>query len=253
VNKRYKIEDNKDSTKKATMENFRRLLISRFLFKLEKYMTVDVICQAMFNNTCVNCGDVKEDNVCETCGLDENIHVEKVESPNTEHRYSDRDNFIRCLNRHSGKEELPSETMTDIKTKLLNYFEANEIDITTVDREGLRQALKVTNVKQYENVNSIGYNVLGWDLPDLLHLEEGIMRVYDTTQRAYQRIRKSGTSNLSVAFRLFAILRYLGAVAERDDFNLPKLDATYKANIKLWTEMLEQANLSTESVKGLKV
>jgi hypothetical protein len=235
------------------MENFRRLLISRFLFKLEKHMTVDVICSAMFNHKCVNCSGVKEDNVCENCGLDDGVHVEKVESPHAEHRYSDRDNFLRCLNRHTGRDELPSETMTEIKTKLLNYFNANEIDITTLDREGLRQALKKTNIKQYENMNSIGYNVLGWPLPDLHHLEEGIMTTYDTTQRAYQRIRKRGKSNLSVSFRLFAILRYLGQPCEPSSFNLPKLDATYNSNIKLWANMFEQANLSTESVEGLKV
>jgi hypothetical protein len=81
-----------------------RLLISRFLFKLEKYVTLDMMCT--YNQVVSNCpgcsATMITSNICD-CGFIISEHpTSNAEDQLTtqEPRYSERNNFLTCLNRH---------------------------------------------------------------------------------------------------------------------------------------------------------
>jgi hypothetical protein len=144
--------------------------------------------------------------------------------------------------------------MIKIKEALLPYFISKGTAIKDVDRLLLRQALKACNLKYYDHLNTIGGYICGWKLPDLRNNERDIMKMYDITQKSYMQIKQRNQgklSSMSVHFRLYCTLRYLGLQCSRHDHNLPLLEATWKRNYDLWKQMLSLSKLPTDSLMHL--
>ena len=245
---------------------WRHLLISNYLEIARRYITINVIHEIPFDNTCPNCKqdltDVPIDDEhgvqrC-PCGLERcsltrtNIYSDSTKPTTSRNGYDDRDNFLKALRRYEGKQpnRLP-EHLTDILNRHFASFglpsseEIKQMPLTekgtrgTTSREMMFKALYATgNVAYYEDINLICHIYWGWTLPDVSYLEDQIMDDYDKTQRIYESLPKERKSNLNIQYRLFKHLQMRKHKCSIDDFKIVKTRDILEYHDSIWRQMI---------------
>lgn len=251
----------------------RHALIANFLEIARKYISINIIHDIPFDNTCPNCNadfkDVPVDEesgvqVC-ACGYEKscltrtNVFTELTRQSSGRNGYDDRDNFLKALRRYEGKQpnHLP-ENLPEVLDRHFTSFglpSIEEIRKRPLIEKGPRQGTKegtsrdmmfkalyeTNNVAYYEDINLIAHLTWGWSLPDISYLEEQIMDDYDKTQRIYEALPKERKSNLNIQYRLFKHLQMRKHNCYIDDFKIVKTRDILEYHDSIWRLMIEGA------------
>ena len=253
----------------TTEDAWRHLLISNYLEIARRYITINVIHEIPFDNTCPNCkGDltnvpIDDDHGVQRCpcGLERcsltrtNIYSDSTKPTTSRNGYDDRDNFLKALRRYEGKQpnRLP-ENLIPILDRHYESFglpkceEIKQMPLTergsrgNTSREMMFKALYATgNVAYYEDINLICHIYWGWSLPDISYLEDQIMDDYDKTQRIYESLPKERKSNLNIQYRLFKHLQMRKHKCSIDDFKIVKTRDILEYHDSIWRQMITGA------------
>lgn len=230
-----------------------RAIVKRYLFVLESYITVDIICRlSPIQETCQDCNQPIDGHTCKNCGLERGIDMEEITDPGYHcGSYSDRTNFQKFLKSYCGQSDpLDREKMGKHLEKVARYFADKPTEKTTAEMKKCLKAIRCPNL--YDHVNLISHLYWGTPLPDLRCIEKNIMEIFDITQLQYYKLKRTETlSPLNNSCRLYFILHYLGECPKRSEFCLPKMQRTWVRNAALWRRILEYSGLPIDSVREL--
>jgi len=174
----------------------------------------------------------------------------------TRNEYSDRLNFEKAIDRYQGNQinKVPDDLYQSFNKHFTsqNFPAADEVKQLPANERGRRgstthrmlwDALAITGYSDYyEDSNLIGHNYWDWVLPNIKHLVEAMMSIYDKTQRVWNSIpNKERSSSLGTQYRLFKILELLGHECHFDEFKIAEGDSL-DLHEQYWKLMCEQAN-----------
>jgi Poxvirus Late Transcription Factor VLTF3 like len=252
---------------------YRHSLISNYLEIARKYISLNVIHEKSFDNRCPACEldlkDVPIDDECGvqvcSCGFERrcltrtSVYSDSSKQSTGRNGYDDRDNFLKALRRHEGKQpnHLP-ENLIDVLDRHFTSFglpAVEEVRRLPLIERGPRQGTKegtsrdmmfralyeTNNVAYYEDINLICHLTWGWALPDISYLEDQIMDDYDKTQRIYESLPKDRKSNLNIQYRLFKHLEMRRHRCYIDDFKIVKTRDILEYHDSIWRLMIEGA------------
>lgn len=212
--------------------------------------------------------------ICSDCGI-ERISVVKTRfyqdnsrTNNSGNNYEDQANFKKGLMRYQGKQ--PDKPPVELYERLTEYFTENEIPkinigndiikfvtpkdikLLPLNEEGekdgtsrslMYKALKdIDNTDYYDDINIILNEMWGWSLPDVSHLEDGIMEDYYISQRVYEVLPKDRKSSLNSQFRLFKQLKRRKHPCKAKDFRIPTTYDILEFHNTMWNRICEALN-----------
>lgn len=244
----------------------RHSIIFDYLEICRKYISIDLIRDIPNSDCCPGCGVKREDNpsienesgsVCPNCYL-ETINI--IRQPfftdgtrvnNSRNNYEDRINFEKVLSRYQGKQN--NKPPKELYQKLDIWFLENNLhsseyykNLPLVEgkKEGTTRTLMYKALGDigcsgyYDDINLIMNVFLGWELPDVSHLEDKIMRDYDLYQIVYEEVldKEGRKSSLNSQWRLYKHLRLLGWECKRKDFKIPTTPNILEYHVRKWKE-----------------
>jgi len=241
------------SPENEEQQNYRHKIISNYLEIARKYIQIDLVRNLIDTNSCSGCGidtskvemieDDSDSTICPNCGL-EKINIIKSafyadggRINNSRNNYEDRANFEKVLLRYQGKQI--TKPGKDLYMKLDEYFimrglpsmkQYNEMNLLPdgtkpgTNREMIYEALSNIGCSgYYDDINLICSIFFGWNLPDISHLEEEIMRDYDEFQAVYEQLpdREGRKSSLNSQWKLYILLKRRNWPCKFKDFKIP--------------------------------
>jgi len=244
--------------------------IEKYIEIAEEYIPIRLVRKVEFKPSCCpNCGYCLknvflDENGCKTCpecdceyyAMIKSSNKEVTKSSNYTNESEGLENFMRTFMRYQGfQSDKPSPTLYE---ELDNYFElsgipkSEEIKKLPCDEHGrkpgtnhkmLLNALSTIKKSEfYEDVNLIGHEYWGWELPNLMHLKDKIASDYIKTQRVYFQIppeERQRESSLGTQFRLWKHLQLLGHPCTMNEFKIAENQESLRKHDKLWKMMCE--------------
>ena len=257
------------------MESQERIsLILEFASIAKKYMKIDIVHDNFEKKVkCKDCGkdlhnvEISTDGlqIC-PCGTDRYVTKtdatmsDFLKSVSPAKDYSDELNFRKTLRRFACGQKINFD-INIVIAKLDRYFRSIGYlpynyyrDAASFNDRGkkegtslklLIEGLKATGLsKLYEDANYIGKHMWGWQIPDVLHLEEVIMNDYRITQKVYESIpisERDRKSSLSTQLRLYNHLKMRGVNVYLEDFKIPLQRESLTNQDKIWKYMCDNA------------
>lgn len=214
-------------------------IISKYLNIASKYVKLNISQDALFvGNTCLICGNMCVDNgevlECLTCGS-QLPRVKETSNHTETNSYDSKQNFIKRLNKLEGKDAvIPYNLYEQLDTYCAdnNYPTSSMIKELPLLHDGtkagtslkfLQTLLKETKNTAYrEDLNLIAHEYWGWELYDLSHYKQDILRDYDTLENVYTHLKDEGeTSSPNVQYKLYKLVsRYYNC--HKSHFKLPQ-------------------------------
>ena len=261
--------DNEVILEDEEKQNKRHQIIRDYIEVARDYINIDLVREIPKGYRCDGCGNNIEDNedddsgifVCPICNTERIavIHTpfykDSTRVSNIRNNYEDRENFLKVFQRYQGIQANvpPPELYRDIdlyfkKKNLPSCEEVRQMPLMENGRRGntskelMYMVLAETNNSTYyEDINLICHNCWGWDLVDLSHLEDKIMKDYDLTQKIYNEMPKIRKSSLNSQFRLFKLLlRYQNQIPypiRSRDFKIPTTRDILEWHENIWKEI----------------
>lgn len=247
----------------------RHQIIRDYINIARDYINIDLVREMPKGYKCEGCGndiereDEEEDNgifVCPNCNTE---RISVIQTPfykdsmrvsNIRNNYEDRENFFKVFRRYQGIQSNPppAELYIDIdlylqKRGLPSCEEIKQMPLIegkrgNTSRDLMHTILSETNNSvYYEDINLICHNCWGWDLVDLSHIEDKIMKDYDLTQKIYNDLPKTRKSSLNSQFRLFKLLlRYQDQISypiRSRDFRIPSTRDILEWHENIWKDV----------------
>lgn len=253
---------NKSETEQ--IDHHRINIIEQYLDVASKYVTLEIVRDNKVGFYC-DCGydlsNITPDETgnfkCLRCNID-HVNIIKnavcdeesvLERPRLMGGYEDRETFKMEIARFQGKQ--PINLPSNLCSKLDNYFETSGISIGTVisslplncdntrgnsSRDKMFHALQEIGFSDYyKDINLICHLYWNWALPDISHLEETIMKMYDESQRIYETIKDDRKSSINGQYRLWRHLEQLDYPCKASDFKIIKTEEILKWYEDIWT------------------
>lgn len=250
-------------------QELRHSIIRNYIDIARDYIYIDLTRELPKGYKCLGCGNNIEDDsnddtgifVCSICNTERIsiIHTpfykDSTRVSNIKNNYENRENFLKVFKRYQGVQvdSPPPELYKEIDT----YFMKKNLPLGeevrkmpllengrrgNTSRELMHTALSETNNSiYYEDMNLICHNYWGWDLVDLSHLEDKIMKDYDLTQKIYNELPKVRKSSLNSQFRLYKLLlRYQSQIPYQirpHDFKIPGTRDILEWHENIWKEI----------------
>lgn len=255
--------------KKDDDDEFRHLIIARYLEVARKYIPLDVTREVAHNDNCPGCNEpleevaIDDDTIvqcCAPCGVlkysltRSNVSGESTKSNNN--MYDDQENFQKALRRYQGKQQntIPESLYDELDDYFRSYDlpTSEEVLAEPVNERGTRgkttreqmyrALLAIRKMAYYEDVSLLGNLYWGWVLPDVSHLEDQVLEDYSKTQRIYETLEKSKRkSNLNIQYRLFKHLEMRKHKCHIDDFKMVKTRDILEYHDAMWKKIIEKA------------
>lgn len=225
----------------------RQMIIGNYLDVAGRYVDIDILHEVPTLMQCQVCGaDIDEPDIdipdslhCSVCGTVKNMMAKNVSSSTKaggcgRNNYEDRVNFEKGIKLFQGKQtnKIPDDLYRSLDEYFKNYNlpSAEEIRARPLNahgrREGTTRAMlakalhDIERTSYYDDINLIGHKYWGWELPDISHLEEQIMKDYDDSQKIFLMYKNDRKSSLNRQYRLYRHLKRLGYPCVADDFKL---------------------------------
>lgn len=276
----FTTDEGRDGDDDDGSDDERQEVISRYFEVARKFIELDVVRQVDEDHSCPGCGYAMEnfpagDNgiqSCPNCGIERSLLNRNVTSLSSNtaqpheqdtvllntgrNNYDDTDTFYKGLLRFQGKQNnrLPS----NLFARLDAYFSGlglptgdmiRALPVKNNKKEGTSRAMMIKALQSegfsdcYEDVNLICHLYWGWVLPDISHLEEGVMEDYIKTQKVFGLKKKGKKSSLNGEYRRFKHLELRGYPCDMEFFSLIKTRETLERTEQTWKEMCEGAGL----------
>lgn len=176
--------------------------------------------------------------VCSSCGLEKDVFFsfshKDIERINiiTKYTYDRRIHFRDCINQYQGKQNssISQELYENIIQCLTTH---NLIDMTKKTKKDKFKRVSKKHVylflkecgysKHYEDLNLIYHKITDKELPDISHLEEVLMKDFDTLSllydKKYIKTQKISRKNfINTQYILFQLLNRHKFICNREDF-----------------------------------
>jgi hypothetical protein len=268
-----------DETEKENMfqnnKNKNRIkIIEDYLEIASNYIQLNITRKVYFKkDSCLNCGfDLKnvyvDENGCKKCPDCNEEYIGVIKNQNNDisktNYYSNYvenesiENFLRVFMRYQGLQ--PDHPSKNLYEKLDNYFKlqgvksSEEIKKMPLNKKGRKNGTNhkmllnsLSAIKEndfYEDVNLIGHEYWGWELPNVLHLKEQIISHYNKTQKVYYQIppeERERISSLGTQYRLWRHLQLLGHKCSMNEFKIAENQDSFRKHNKLWKIMCDRA------------
>lgn len=243
--------------------------ISRFVDIARKYITINYDVYTC-SNECPGCGfertDDEDERFCPNCSLEINtIKKPKIVLEGTDvipyksgKNNIDRDNFYKTMMCFQGKQ--PDKINPLLYTKLDEYFIKLQYPSGDTIKEYIREGTHMDEIPNkklllkamaetgfsdcYEDLNLVAYNYWGMIPPDISHLEDSLLELFDITQQAIERLRTKKKSAPNRQYRLFQQLQMLGYTCNKDDFKIISTRDTLEALENNWREVVSECGLT---------
>lgn len=260
----------KESLTKEQIER-RHNIIDEYLKIAKKYVDIDIRRQFPINNLCPVCDYSMEDVYvddngllcCPECGFEKmtysNTSSFSGNSTNSgggsKKDYEDRKNFLAALMKYQCK-QLTRFPQIELFKTLDEYFRRkgiitrDEIKEQTLNENGTRgittrnmllTALHDTGYADYYvDCSLIGQLYWDWKPPDVSHLEDIIMELYDITQTAFHSLKGlDRESSINLQFRLYKLLMLVGHKCQPSDFKLIRTAEILENLETIWKQICE--------------
>jgi ribosomal protein S27AE len=180
---------------------------------------------------------------CTTCGVTEEVTQilfsyrdnERV-NITTKYTYDRRIHFRDCINQFQGKQNstISPKVYAQLRERLASHnleipnTATREDKYCNVTKRHITTFLKETgNSKHYEDLNLIYHTITGAPLDDISHLEDALIRDFDTLNELYDQLyiktRKIERKNfINTQYVLFQLLRRHKYPCDQSDFNFLK-------------------------------
>lgn len=266
---------NEEEAYKSITDDVRKRLaiIDEYLDIASEYITLDIIkINNIPNDICIGCGTslakvaTTDDGTIRCpngeCQIEHRSIImtksaKDASRINTNNNNDDEsiENFRKAFARYQGLQNKPDDKLYK---DLDDYFIrcgrpiGDDIKLLPLNNRGRRgdtnhkmllSALSETGHSEYyEDVNLIGHEYWGWELPNVAHLKEQIERDYIETQKAYYQIPKDErlrNSSLGTQYRLWRHLQLRGHVCYMDEFKIAENNDSIRIHHKLWRQMCD--------------
>jgi hypothetical protein len=231
----------------------RHQIISEYLEIARKYIQVDLVRSLPNDNSCPGCGTKYEEieliedesgsTICPICSLEKISVIKNLffsdgsRVNNSKNNYEDRVNFEKVLMRYQGKQI--TKPGKELYEKINEYFISKGLPSSEeyrdmpllpdgtkegTSKELMFEALANINCSgYYDDINLICNVFFGWTLPDVTHLEDDIMKDYDSFQKVYDSLpdREGRKSSLNSQWKLYILLKRRQWPCKSRDFKIP--------------------------------
>lgn len=248
--KTEKVETEEERDIRLNQDELRQKYICLYLEKSRKYFDLNIVWQSP-EICCPGCGlesskqvaDEFSSLACSGCGV-ETRRLAKVPCSTeggknnlSRNNYEDKENFIKAMERYQGKQVIKNtkNLFNDLDEYFTSYGmktgEHIQRSIPLDERGRKRGTSKDLMFKAlsergysnyYKNINLICHLYWGWTLPDISHLEDGLLDDYDSFQRVYEKHKIGRRSCLSTDYMLLILLIRKGYKCTSDDFKIVK-------------------------------
>lgn len=177
--------------------------------------------------------------------------------------YDNEENFRKALLRYQGKQpkKPPARLYEQLDDLAISknrptgaYFRSLPLDANgekagTSKHQMFADLKETSNSAYYEDINLICHNYWGWELPDISHLEEQIMKDYNITQVVYNSIpNKDRIASLNTNFRLYVHLKAVGVNCSVKDFKIQVDRNSLLFHQTCWNTMCERTGIKVTQV-----
>lgn len=251
--------------------DYRLMLISKYLRLAKRYCPgIHVTRETKPEYNCPNCNfelDIlvnEGSRYCPEChfsqpvmlsnGLKNDIAIIREEPP------QDRKNFLETIQYYQGIEIVTfppgfhdkineclkqhgKPTEEDVKSNLDDYPISQICPEIIGIRKGTSRNLmfsilqKCDYTKLYRHMNRICHDIWLWKLPVISHLEDRLMKDFDTSQPIYREIAGERSSSMNAQFRLYVQLFKLNIPVTEEYFKIPSTDIIETYNRDTWKQI----------------
>lgn len=256
-------------------QNQRLAIIRRFLEIAKNYIEIDIVFKPNYKAGCDECNlnleemgidEEKGYYICDCNNIFGNVYSsetphldpERIEAP-VKATYDDLINFKRRLKSYQGyqSKKLNTEFIDFLDKHMQDKYHlppAEEIKKMELNEYGhrcpqtsvylLKETLRETNNSiHFQDINSICYELWGWEPPKIKHLEPKIIDDYVKTQEVYRELNQTDSS-INVDLRLYWHLMAVGHKCLLDDFKIPQSPESKKRNSFIFKKMCEKTGLT---------
>jgi len=261
LKRKYTFDKNSnDVLESSEQSKLRHQLIYQYLNIINEYIQVDVYRQVDEYIPCENCNSNLDSNnnsiiICNNCGYENDIPIiyEVKSHSNIFNKYEDRDNFYKRILIFGGK--LSVKLPDDLFTKLDKHFFENGLPTSDIIRslplvdgkkpntskELLHHALlSIKHSDCYKYDNLICHQYWGWELPNISHLEDILMRDYDLTEKIISQIITGKKSRINRDFRLYQLLNKNNYPCNSSDFRIIKTPDILEYYYNIWSQVCDK-------------
>ncbi len=256
----------------------RLTIIREYLDIAKEYIRLEIVHKMFIKNLCPGCHVdlsktyIDEESglcVCPECGYEkESISHNstfkdslRVNSGNR-NNYDDCENFNKALLRFQGKQihRPPVKLYEQLDAYFTRINKSKGVEMCKLpledgkrkgtSREMMFEALSETNNSAYyDDINLILHNYWGWDLPNIVHLEDRIMEDYIATQQVYNSItQKDRNASLNIQFRLYVHLKAVDYPCSKSDFKIQTSRDSLIFHNEIWKTMCEKTGVKFHAV-----
>ena len=242
---------------KDSIEERKEELIAQFLCVAKDYIEIENMGKAPEKIKCSSCCSIEfefdERNsvyICKVCRtekriLDDSPSFRDTDRVNMSSRfsYSRRGHFIEAMKKYQGVQNVDPQKIGKVVDVLLKQMELHGLTKETVTKDQLYMFLSERKLsKHYEDLNLLFHIITGVKCPNISHLEDKLLELFDQQEEKLAQILEDKRDNsLNVNYKLYKLLQRLGHPCCKDEFYILKTKAKedeHDENLKKCWELL---------------
>lgn len=274
-----RISGRKNTVKNKIVEKYLEVVrkYNSFLTNSSYYAIINTESLVDQKTTCNNCGNTKDfeiedggETICAECCSQQICYKSSQSSYNDMNRvniiskyiYDRKIHFRECINQYQGKQNcaIPQKVFTDLEERFESHNmllgdknSSRKERYKNIKKKNIQDFLKdLGYVKQYENTHLI-YSILTTKkLDDITHLEEQLLRDFETLQNLYEKMYKNTKrkSFINTQFVLYILLLRYKHPCKEEDFSLLRTQDRKTFHDTVCSEMFQELGWKFTPVFG---
>lgn len=216
-----------------------------FMTEASKFVNLQGITWSPDMMNCVDCGstniiigdDLDEVFMCAECGtemesLNHNVFYKDMNRVNMtpKFKYSKMGHFIAAVEKYQGKKPMDKKKLHKVISGIRRMIKKRGLSCDLEDKKCITKNQIYTHLeskkegKFYEQVNIIYFHITGCPCPDISHLEDKIMELFEQQEAILDKMEIDRSNSINVNYKLYKLLQKLGWKCRKNDFYMLKTE-----------------------------
>lgn len=227
--------------KDTLVQTKRKKLESEYLLIAREYISLKNFRVLQSRMKC-DCGEsdfsVDSENsiyICKHCGIETELLDESPSFNDTDrvnmcsrYTYTKKGHFIKAMEMFQGTQNTDPKKIAFVVDRLKCEMDLHNLTPETVTKDQIYIFLSDDKklAGHYDDINLLYHIITGKECPDISHLTNDLLDLFDKQEAAYEKVKDpSRVNSQNVQYKLYKLLQKVGYNCERSDFYFLKTPA----------------------------